>query len=507
MKIGSVVIPSHIHAQLSRFLLRRDHQEDLCFATYIPSTGAERFSGILTRLILPGDDDRQVHHNASLAPEYFERAVAIAVERGEGLAFLHSHLGPGWQNMSEDDINTEQKMAPAVAGATGLPLLGLTEGTDGAWSARYWTKDENVRRKYNREWCITVRVISSRLAITFNDRLLPARLDAERQMRTISAWGPCAQADLSRIMIGIVGLGSVGAMVAEILARTGFTRFVLIDFDTVERKNLDRLTNVFESDIGRAKVAAVADAIRRSASATTVDIRTCEFSVCEKEGFEAALDCDVLFSCVDRPWPRQVLNLIAYAHLIPVIDGGILVRTNGDNTRMLGADWRAQLVGYDRGCLECAGQYNAADASTERAGYFDDPDYIRGLRRESRPDAHENVFVFVSHLANMEVLQLLSLVLAPGGISNLGRQTYHMVTGTLDVDPHPECQEHCYVQTQLGKGDKADVILYAEHAVAKKARESRATLVAKSEPAKENAWKRLAAFARKVFLKHPKKER
>jgi hypothetical protein len=319
-----------------------------------------------------------------------------------------------------------------------------------------------------------VRVIGKGLKVTFNNGLLPAWFDRDKQLRTISAWGQGVQEDLSRLRVGIVGLGSVGSVVAEILARTGISRFTLIDFDGVEPKNLDRLTNVFVEDIGRAKVLAVADGIRRSASAPSVEINGCEYSICEKEGFEAGLDCDVLFSCVDRPWPRQVLNFIAYAHCIPVIDGGILVRTNRDNTRMLGADWKAQVVGYGRPCLECLGQYKAENAALEKAGYFDDPDYIKGLDKGALPDVHENVFAFSSNLGSMEVLQMLNLVIAPMGIADMGQQMYHFVTGAMDVNRSEGCDEHCYFQIIMGKGDQSGVTVYGRHAVAEEARRKRA---------------------------------
>ncbi len=473
MKTFNVVMTDEIHQQLFAHLIREDEQEDLCFATYVPTGGANRSTGILAQIILPEEDERNVHGNVGFLPHYFERVLKIAAERKEGIAFLHSHPSSGWQGMSDDDVIAETRMSPSVMGLTDLPLLGLTLGTDGAWSGRFWIKDVKEKRKYKRNWCDSVRVIGKKLSITFNDALLPPIFDSAKQLRTISAWGSKIQEDLSRLKIGIVGLGSVGSIVAEILARTGIANFTLIDFDAVEEKNLDRLTNVFKEDIGRAKVLAVADGIRKSATAPKINISTCEYSICEKQGFEAALDCDILFSCVDRPWPRQVLNFIAYAHLIPVIDGGILVRTNIRNTNIIGADWKAQTVGYKRACLECLGQYKTENAVLEISGKLDDPEYIKGLDKSKFLDAHENVFAFSSHLASMEVLQMLTLFIAPSGIVDVGQQLYHFVLGTMDIDSNKECHENCFFQSIIGKADLSRVIVYGEHEIAVKARNLR----------------------------------
>lgn len=497
MRTYSAILTDEVHQRLSSHLIREDEQEDLCFATYVPSTAADRTTGILTSLILPEEGERNVHGNVGFLPGYLERVMKIATERKEGIAFLHSHPATGWQGMSNDDVVAETRLAPTVMAVTGLPLLGLTMGTDGAWSARFWIKDGSEKRKYHRNWCDTVRVIGKKLNLTYNDHLLPPTFDRGKQLRTISAWGSKTQEDLSRLKVGIVGLGSVGSIVAEILARTGHANFTLIDFDAVEEKNLDRLTNVFKEDVGRAKVFAVADGIRRSATAPNVKVNCCEYSICEKEGFEAALGCDVLFSCVDRPWPRQVLNFIAYAHLIPVIDGGILVRTNKKNTAIIGAHWKAHTVGYDRPCLECLGQYKTENASLEMSGKLDDPDYIKGLDKSKFMDAHENVFVFSSHLASMEVLQMLSLFIAPSGIADVGQQLYHFVLGTMDVEKETHCNENCFFPSVVGKGDFAGVIVYGPHAVAENARNLRKTQPAdiareiSIQPKNKNFFKRL----------------
>ena len=147
-----------------------------------------------------------------------------------------------------------------------------------------------------------------------------------------------------------------------------------------------------------------------------------------------------------------------------------MVRTNKMNTSIIGADWKAQTVGYKRACLECLGQYKTENAILEKSGKLDDPSYIIGLVDTSFIEAHENVFVFSSHLASMEVLQMLSLFLAPSSIADVGQQMYHFVIGKMDVIENIKCQEHCYFQTIVGRGDFARIDVWSKHGVAEAAR-------------------------------------
>lgn len=278
------------------------------------------------------------------------------------------------------------------------------------------------------------------------------------------------QAGLARLHIGIVGAGSVGVLVAEALARVGVERITLLDFDTVEMLNLDRLLHARQRDalLARSKVDVLAHALRHSATAERPQIRGLDLSVVEPAGLAQVLDCDVVFSCVDRPWPRSVLNLVAFAHLIPVIDGGILIRAGQHGMR--GAEWRAHLVAPGRRCMECLGQYDPALVGAERAGMLDDPAYITGLDPDHPLRRNENVFPFSMAAASNEVVQLLTAVIAPSGIGDVGAHLHHFTTGVLDRETRG-CEAGCPYSTILqAAGDHHGLTVTGPHRTAEHAR-------------------------------------
>ena len=445
-----------VDAAARHHLLRADGQEDLCFALWRPSTGRSRITALIFELVLPEPGERHVHGNASFESHYLVRAMALAAAKGCGVALMHSHPGGrGWQGMSDDDVRAEQGNAAAVFGATKLPFVGLTlAGGNAAWSARFW--ERTAPRTYPRQWCGTVRVVGNKLGLSYNDTLAPRPRATREQVRTVSAWGEDCQADLVRLRIGVIGAGSVGAIVAEGLARSGFEDVLVMDFDWVEEHNLDRLLYATRRDIGTLKIDVLTRHMDEVATASPFRTEAIDKAVFEEEGFRAALDCDVLIACVDRPWGRYVLNLIAYAHLIPVIDGGIAVRTNRFG-KLTAADWRAHTCVPGRACLQCLGQYDAGFVQMEREGMLDDPTYIENLAKDHPLKMRENVFAFSLGCGAMQILQLLAYVVAPLGLSNPGAQLYHFVGNATEPPAFDPCDADCRFAGLVATGDHCGI--------------------------------------------------
>jgi hypothetical protein len=452
---------------LGDHLLRDDGQEDVCLALYRDSTGIDRRTGLIRSVSLPHPGDRAVHGDASFTGAYVLRVAADAAAEGCGVAVLHSHPGGrGWQAMSPSDADAERSYAHLVHEITGRPLLGMTlAGADRRWSARYWTG------AWEASWAESVRVIGETLDVSWNDSLRGVPRIEDSQARTVTAWGPEVQASIARLRVLVIGAGSVGLDVALRLAASGIQHVAVMDFDTVEIVNLDRLigANLLDALLHRSKVEVAQRLLGRTATASDRENPAYDDSICELTGHAKALDYDLIFSCVDRPWPRSVLNGMAYADLIPVIDGGLHIDSFPDGG-MRNATWRSHVIRPGRPCLACNRQLELGEVALDRDGLLDDPEYIRNARRGTVP-ARQNVATLSVSAVGSMLAQFVSFVAAPGGMGEPGPVQYVLSTHT-QTHLRPVSQPNCFFEQNVAVGDRR-LVLTGRHAAACRHRDYR----------------------------------
>jgi hypothetical protein len=262
--------------------------------------------------------------------------------------------------------------------------------------------------------------------------------------------------------------------VAELLARTGIEHMGIFDFDSVEVVNLDRLRGARALDalLKRSKIHVARRLLREASTAEVTAHEICELSVCEPGGLERLLDYDLIISCVDRPWPRHVLNTLAYADLIPVIEGGMRAFQLSDGS-LRNAYWRSTIARPGRPCLACTGQYDLGEVQLERDGSLDDPTYIANLPADSRLRRRENVAALSLSVTAALMQQFVSYTARPSGFGDPGPLRFNLRDHSVERE-EMSCSERCPFQGSTGCGD-ARIDPTLRHVVAERARNDRAS--------------------------------
>lgn len=159
-----------------------------------------------------------------------------------------------------------------------------------------------------------------------DDRVAPevfARFD--RQLRYFSdiTTGPTpsqCQARLEESRIAVLGVGGLGGWSALNLACCGIGEMLLLDFDRVERSNLNRQVLYTEADIGRHKAVAAAERLEAFNSAMRVEAKIQRLDS-EEAVAEAIAGYDVVIDACD--WPahdiEHWINSACFAAGIPFI--------------------------------------------------------------------------------------------------------------------------------------------------------------------------------------------
>lgn len=130
--------------------------------------------------------------------------------------------------------------------------------------------------------------------------------------------------------IHVVGCGSVGSTVAEMLARCGLTKISLWDFDVVEPKNL--ANQIFrQCDIGKPKVDALLSILQDINPDITNDLKL------EPNGWTGQTLSGYVFLCVDNIELRKQIVEKHFSN--PYVKAMFDFRTRLEDAQHYAADW------------------------------------------------------------------------------------------------------------------------------------------------------------------------
>jgi tRNA A37 threonylcarbamoyladenosine dehydratase len=124
---------------------------------------------------------------------------------------------------------------------------------------------------------------------------------------------------LAQARVMVAGLGAVGAMAAESLARSGVGHLVLVDFDELRATNLNRHPFAAQSTLGQLKVHVAARFLRDIQPGLDLTPLPLFLDADTAARVLAEQPCDVLLDAIDSLHPKTELLLAARRAQVPFI--------------------------------------------------------------------------------------------------------------------------------------------------------------------------------------------
>ena len=250
--------------------------------------------------------------NMRMFPEIYNRCEADNLELG----FVHNHSVSVSSDFSSlDDIN-ECNILKGLSGCNGeKSFLVAMILKDGMWHGR-------IRQGIKPEEIIPVRhicVVSDRIKL--HDIDVPNE-STEILKRQEAAFGKPFNAMLRSLRVAVVGVGGTGSSVATLIARAGVGELILIDGDTLDKTNMNRVRGYRVKDAGKNKAKILAEYI----DGLGLDIHV---SAIDKyldqsgEAVDAISSADVVFGCTDDVVGRDLMNQCIYYYSQVYIDVGL----------------------------------------------------------------------------------------------------------------------------------------------------------------------------------------
>lgn len=471
------------------------------------STGSNRITHLLHSLVKPEPGDvnmeesangwgKRLHFSANYRARATERVDNIP---GGGLVYFHTH--PGWGAYpSNPDLDSAQTRFTDLARNVGhdAPMAAVIvaekprrESATREWSVRGYgsasTNDDPSPSDIGLQaQAGAVRVVGEQLRKLATTKRASGPAGAggsptqKTQDSTLELWGERGQQRLAGIRVGVIGCGGVGSLLAEQIARLGVADAVFIDFDSVKPVNLNRAYGTTREDARqeRPKAEVARRVAGRSASSTSFSAEAVIGSIVEEKTTDyaalgAALDCDILLNAADPHWVRKVLDEIAYAHLIPVLDGGTnLVVDEVKDELAYKSSSEIAAAGPGHPCLECTGAWFEGDLAAgvvrdrKPPNERDGPGglYAEAENGDGAEAPRDPSIVTTNGLVASTLMERLHAMLVGTTTETLvGKQVYRPSAGTMNWQKDQSenrltsCRDDCTRAETEAEGDYAEV--------------------------------------------------
>ena len=326
----------------------------------------------------------------ALTPTFINREILRC--RDAGLAYLavHNHNGSDRRvKFSRIDLESHERGYPALLDiGRGVPVGALVFGRRSV-AADVWLPDGS-RRSLG-----TYRVIGHEITRLYSQRRRNRGTDSEHD-RQVRMFGAAGQHILKASKVAVVGLGGVGSLVTEYLARLGVGNLVL-----------SRVVGATQVDVevGQLKTQI---AVRHAREiAIDANLQSVAGDVARDSVAQALRDCDFIFLAADSMRARLVVNALAHQYLIPAIQMGARIRRGGRGN-LEDAMCAVRHIRPGTGCLWCNGLIDPTQLAIEAKSDSERKEQAYGVQ-EPNPSVITLNAVAAAHAVNDFLFDFLGL--------------------------------------------------------------------------------------------------
>lgn len=267
-----------------------------------------------------------------LTADFVAKASHMAAKERLCYFAVHCHGGRDSVSFSDTDLASHQRGYPALLDITCGGPVGALVFAENAVAGEIWTRNGT-------------RPLDSMTVVGLNLRELfpapPRQVSALDVMfhRQSLVFGEVGQQRLAKAKVGIIGLGGVGSLVNEVLARVGVGEIVAVDPEKLEPSNRSRVVGSRRWDsqdwlvnskwpalkrIGEWLAKPKVEVARRVAREANHAIRyqAIRGDIVDRATALKMADVDYLFLCADTMQSRLVFNALVHQYLIPGVQIG-----------------------------------------------------------------------------------------------------------------------------------------------------------------------------------------